>query len=111
MSTQITLPAPRRMSWGRTWILAVLVAATVGLGVTGYLALRNDGQASSGPAASRLAEPGSAQITAAQADAVPNAHNSAGFKRAAERPGWVAPGRDPAPRSDGGCTIIGRRPC
>jgi hypothetical protein len=145
MSTQITLPAPRRMSWGRAWLVAGFLAATIGLGVTGYVALRHDGVAGSGPATGRVAAdfpeysgsvtgtgpglsevarfgetyrgvvsgtgPGLLQIAKAPAEAAPNRHSSVGFRRAAERPGWVAPGGAPGAGSNEGCTFIGRGPC
>jgi hypothetical protein len=56
MSTQITLRAPRKLAWSRGWIAAAFLAATLGLGVTGYEVLRNDGGAPAASVGSAAAE-------------------------------------------------------
>jgi hypothetical protein len=123
MSTQITLPAERRIPFGWGWLAAVLLAVSLGGAAATYLALRSDGAANPKPAvvtpaaglptpAGSITDPGSGQagIADTQPTAVlPKAHHSAGFKRAAERPGWAGPGSAPGRGSDAGCTVIGGR--
>jgi hypothetical protein len=123
MSTQITLPASRRIRLGRGWLAAILLAVSLGVAATTYLAFRSDGVANPKPAvvtpaaglpAGAITDPVSGQtgIADAQPAAVlPNAHSSAGFKRAAERPGWTGPGNAPGRVSDAGCTLTGRQAC
>jgi len=123
MSTQITLPAQRRIPLGRGWLAAILLAVSLGVAATTYLALRSDGAANPKPAvvtpaaelltpAGAISDPGSGQAGTANARpaaVLPNAHNSAGFQRVAERPGWTGPGSAPGRGSDAGCTLIGGR--
>jgi hypothetical protein len=121
MSTQITLPAQRRIPFGRGWLAAILLAVSLGTAGATYLALRSDGVASPKPAvvtpaaglpAGAFTEPGSAPAEAADAPAtaaLPNAHNAAGFKRAGERPGWTGPASARGRGSDAGCTVLGGR--
>jgi hypothetical protein len=144
MSTQITLQAPRRISGGRGWMAAVVLAVSLGLAGATFLALRPDGVAGSKPGAASVAQsfpeyagpvtgtgpglgqigrladmyeglggtgPGLADMANAQsAAAIPNAHNSSGFKRvAAERPGWAGPGIGTG--TDQSCSFIGRQTC
>ena len=80
-----------------------------GLGEVGRLADTYEGLGGTGPG---LAEMANAQSAAA----VPNRHNSSGFKRiAAERPGWAGPGSGTGPGSGAGsdesCSFIGRQTC
>jgi hypothetical protein len=121
MSTQITLPAPRRISRGRGWMAAVVLAVFLGLAAATFLALRPDGVASSKPGAASVVREAPAYTapvsgseigiaTGRSAAAIPNAHNSSGFKRlAAERPGWPVPGSGAGP--DGSCGFVGRHAC
>jgi hypothetical protein len=126
MSTQITLPAERRTPFGRGWLAAILLAASLGVAATTYLALRSDGAASPRPAvvtpaaglltpAGAITDPGSGQAGIANAQPTtlfPNAHDHAGFRRAAGRPGKTGPGSAPGRGSDAGCTVIsGRQAC
>jgi hypothetical protein len=125
MSTQITLPAQRRMPFGRGWMAAVVVALSLGLAATTYMALRSDGGASPKPAivapaagiptpAGSLSGTSSDRVGTANAQpaaAIPHAHNAAGFKRGADRPAWEGPASRPAQAGDGGCMVIGRVPC
>jgi hypothetical protein len=74
-----------------------------GLGEIGMLAKTYDGLGGTGPG---LAEMANAQSSAA----IPNVHDSSGFKRlAAERPGWAGPGSGGG--ADEACSLIGRQPC
>jgi hypothetical protein len=123
MSTQITLPAERRTPFGRGWLAAILVAASLGVAATTYLALRSDGAASPRPAvvtpatgvltpAGAITDPasGPAGIADTHPTAIlPNAHDSAAFRRAAERPGWTGPRSAPGRSGGAGCTFIGGR--
>jgi hypothetical protein len=124
MSTQITLPANRRLPFGRGWLAAILLAASLGVGATTYLTLRSDGVANPKPAvvtpaaglptpAGAITDPGSGQAGIANAQpaaAAPKGHDHAGFRRAAERP--TGPGSAPGRGSDAGCTVIaGRQAC
>jgi hypothetical protein len=121
MSTQITAPARNRMDLGRGWLVGAILVVSLGVAAATFVALRDDGPASTPAPASVATEipnavpvTGAGLVAPAAAGAVsgPVGQHEGLSRHAAERPGWSVPAaKAGGPSPEWGCATFGRHPC